>query len=81
MNALKTMALTEKQQVKVQVCKNTLVKRIVGAEGVVNRRLDELRVEVGVKDSFKKKLVRNGLRWAGHVDRMGDEKLATRADV
>ena len=40
------------------------------------RRMNELRVEVGVRDSFKKKLVRSRLRWAGHVERLGDEKLA-----
>ena len=28
--------------------------------------------ESGVKDSFKKKLVRNRLTWAGHMDRLGD---------
>ena len=39
------------------------------------------RVEVGVEESFKKTLVRSGLNWAGHVGRMGDEKLATRADA
>ena len=38
--------------------------------------MDELTVEVGVKESFKKKLVRSGLRWAGHVERMGDDKFA-----
>ena len=43
--------------------------------------MDELRVEVGVKESFKKKLVRSWLKWAGQVDRMGDEKLAKRADA
>ena len=43
--------------------------------------MDELRVMVGVKDSFKKKLVSNRLTTAGHVERMGDEKLAKRADV
>ena len=31
--------------------------------------------------SFKKKLVRIILKWARHVERMGDEKLAKRADA
>ena len=39
---------------------------------VDKRRMDELRVEVGVKDSFQNKLVRSRLKWAGHVERMGD---------
>ena len=44
------------------------------------KRVDELRVEVGVKESFNKKLVRSRLTWAGHVERMGDAKLAKRTD-
>ena len=67
---LETMALTEKQEM-VQVCENNWIRRIVGVK----------RVEVGVEESFKKTLVRSGLNWAGHVGRMGDEKLATRADA
>jgi len=54
MNALNTIALIEKQQ-KVQVCKNNMVRRIVGVKRVDERRMDELRVEVGMKESFKKK--------------------------
>ena len=42
MNALDTMALTEKQAGKVQVCENNLIINIVG----VKRRMDELRMEV-----------------------------------
>ena len=33
-----------------------------------------MRVEIGVKESFKKKLVRS--TWAGHVEKIGDENLA-----
>ena len=33
-----------------------------------------MRVEIGVKVSAKKKLVRS--TWTGRVERMGDEKLA-----
>ena len=36
--------------------------------------MKEMRVEVGMKESSKKKLVRS--TWAGHVEKMGDEKLA-----
>ena len=34
--------------------------------------MDEVRVWDGVKESSKKKLVRS--TWAGHVEKMGDEK-------
>ena len=43
--------------------------------------MDELRVAIGVKVRFKKKLVRRRLKWAGHVERMGDEALAKRSDA
>jgi len=42
--------------------------------------MDELRVEVVVKESVKQKLVINRLNWAGHVERMRDENSAKRAD-
>ncbi|KAI0218549.1 Phosphatidylinositol 3,4,5-trisphosphate 3-phosphatase TPTE2 [Lamellibrachia satsuma] len=35
---------------------------------VGKRREEELREEVGVKDSVKKKLLRSRLKWAGHVE-------------
>ena len=77
---LETKALTERQQ-KVQVCENNWIRRIVAVNRVDKGRIDELTEEVGVKESFKKKLVRSRLKWAGHVERMGDEKLAKRADA
>ena len=36
--------------------------------------MDEMKVEIGVKESFKRKLARS--TWAGHVDKMVDEKLS-----
>ena len=77
------MPLTEKQQ-KVQFCEHNLVRRIVGVKRADKRRMNELRVEVGGRReevSFKKTLARSRLTWAGHVDRMGDEKLSKSADV
>ena len=32
-----------------------------------------------MKENVNKKLVRNWLKWAGHVERIRDEKLAKRA--
>ena len=55
------MALTEKQQVKVQVCENNWIRRIVGVKRADKRKMDELRVEVRVKERFKKKLVTSRL--------------------
>ena len=74
MYGLESMALIEKKQQKVQVCKNTWIRRIVVVKRADERRMNELRMEVGVKVSFKKNLSRSRLKWAGHVERMGDEK-------
>ena len=38
-----------------------------------------MRVEVGKKERSKKKFARS--TWAGHVEKMGDEKLAEGADA
>ena len=34
-----------------------------------SRRMEELREEVGGEESFRRKLVRSQLKWAGHVER------------
>ena len=62
----------EKQQEKVYEC---WVGRIVGVKRADQRRLDELRVEVGVKESFTKKLMRIRLQCAGHMERMGNKNI------
>jgi len=38
-----------------------------------------MRVEVGLKDNFKKNRIK--LTWAGHVETIGVEKLVKRADA
>ena len=43
------------------------------------RNMEELRVEVGVKECVNKKVVRSRLKWAGPVERTGDEKLVKSA--
>ena len=40
------------------------------------KRMGEIKVEFGLKESLKNKLVMNRLTQAGHVERMTDEKLA-----
>ena len=46
--------------------KNNQVKIIVGVKRADKRKMDEMRVEVGVKENVKKTLARS--TWAGHVE-------------
>ncbi len=64
---LETMALTERQQQRLQVWENNWVRRIVGVKRVDRRRMDELREEIGVQMSLMGRLVKFRLRWAGHL--------------
>ena len=73
MNALETMAPTEKNN---RFAINNLVRIIVGVKRAEKRRMDEIRVAIGVKESVKKILAMS--RWAGRVEGMGDEKLTKR---
>ena len=59
---------------EMQVCEQQLDKKnIAGVKKRADeRRQDELRVEVGVKATLKKRLERSGLDWAGRVESMGD---------
>ena len=75
---LETMAMIEKQQERLQVGENNWVRRIAGVKRIDKRRMEELREEVGLKESFTKKLVMSRLRWAGHVERMEGVRLTKR---
>ena len=39
----------------------------------------ELREETGVQRSLTERLARSRLQWAGHVERMADDRLPNRA--
>ena len=75
MNTLEPMAQTEKQHEKVQVCErknhNNAVSIIVGVKRADKRKIYDMKVDVGIKESSKKKLARS--IWCGHVEKMGDE--------
>ena len=45
----------------MQVCENNCIRRIVGRKRAGKRRMDELRVELGEKERYKKKLERSTL--------------------
>ena len=46
---------------------------------ILNTR--KLREETGVQRSLTERLVRSRLQWAGHVERMADDRLPKRAAV
>ena len=46
---------------------------------VVYLSFQELREEMGVQRSLTERLVRSRLQWAGHVERMADDRLPKRA--
>ena len=53
LHSLETMAINKKQQERLQACKNNWVRRIVGVKRINERRMEELREEVGVRESHK----------------------------
>ena len=52
----------------------------MGVKRVDKGRMEELREEVGVKEGFRRKLVRSQLKLAGHVEQIEGEGLMKRAD-
>ena len=45
--------MIEKQQEKLQVCKNNWVRRIAGVKRINKRRMEKLREEVDVRESHE----------------------------
>ena len=74
-----TLALTELQQQRLQMCENNWVRKIARVTRADRRRMVELREETGVQRSLTERLVRSRLQWAGHVERMADDRLPKRA--
>ena len=74
-----TLALTELQQQRLQVCETNWVRKTARVTRADRRRMVELREETGVQRSLTERLVRSRLQWAGHVDRMADDRLPKRA--
>ena len=52
MYGLETLALTEQQQQRLQVCENNWVRRITKTKRVERRRMIDLRKEVGMQCSL-----------------------------
>ena len=58
-----TLAMTELQQQRLQVCENNWVRKIAGVNRADRRRMVEFREETGVQRSFTERLVRSRLQW------------------
>ena len=63
-----TLALTELQQQRLQICGKHWVRKIARVTRAYRRRMVELMEETGVPRSLKERLVRSRLQWAGHLD-------------
>ena len=74
-----TLALTELQQQRLQICENNWVRKIARVTRVDKRRMVELREETGVQRSLTERRLRSRLQWAGHLERMADDRLPKRA--
>ena len=74
-----TLAMTERQQQRLQVCENNWVRKIARVTRADRRRMVELREGTGAQRSLTERLVRSRLQWAGHVERMADDRLPKRA--
>ena len=72
---LETLPVSEKHQHRLQVCENNWVRRIAGVKRVDRRRMDELREVVGIQKCLMGRLVKSWMKWAGHVERMKEDRL------
>ena len=66
-------------QQRLQVCDNNWVRKIAREKRADRRRMVKLREESGMQRSLTVRLVRGRLQWAGHVERMADDRLQKRA--
>ena len=57
---------------------DTKIPRLMRAD-LQEKNTMELREETGVKRSLTERLARSRLQWAGHVERMADDRLQKRA--
>ena len=76
---LGTLALTERQEEKMQTAENKWVRRICKVKQEDRRKMKEFREEVGMKKHLKMKVVGSSMRWAAHVQRMSEDRLSKRA--
>ena len=72
---LETLPVSEKHQHRLQVREHNWVRRIAGVKRVDRWRMGELREEVGIQKCLIGRLVKSRVKWAGHVERMKEDRL------
>ena len=78
---LETLPVSAKHQHRLHVCENNWVRWIAGVTRVDRRRMDDLREEVGIQKCLMGRLVKSRMKWAGHVERMKEDRLKRMAHV
>ena len=76
---METLARTELQQQRLQVCENNWIRKIARVTRADRRRMMELREGTVVQSSLTERLVTRRLQLAGHVERLADDRLPKRA--
>ena len=71
-----TLALTERQE-EIQIAENNWVRKICKETQKDRRKMMELRDRH--EKHLKMKVVGSRMRWAGHVQRMSEDRLSKRA--
>ena len=75
-----TLALTELHQQRLQVCENNWVRKIAKSnEGRQSNNGGVKGRDVSAEVLDRERLVRSRVQWAGHVERMADDRLPKRA--
>ena len=74
-----TLALTELQQQRLQVCENNWDRKIARVTRADRQRMLEIKEDTGVQMNMTERMVRSRIQWAGNVERMTDDGLPKRA--
>ena len=76
---LGTLVPTERQEENMQIAETNWVRRICKVTQEERKKMKEMREEIGMKKHLKMKVVGSRMIWAGHVQRMGEDRLSKRA--
>ena len=74
-----TLALTDVQQQRLQVCENNWVRKISKSNEGRYAKNGGVKGRDGSAEELYRETGGSRLRWAGHVERMADDRLANRA--